>query len=656
MLCNTLDIISLILLSGNVLVSSFTSIATSSTNTRFALVPSSKDDNKLQRHERNVIKSLSFIHNNDKYDNRMMSIQLQARKKGNSIDDDDDDDDEDEDEGEFEADIFHEVINGEEEDDDIEYEYEDDVEDDVEDDEDDEEEEIEEVEEDNISISQKKILNKIEEMDIELKLEMDEEMNRDTSAYVDFASKDEPSISKKQEKELFIDTSSFDLSEEKLQKMFDKFTSVNQKMKENNKDFDAEIDADEYPENDDEIYSKLSKAGNVTREGLVSLESEYNTLLQNQKELFESDDNENARGGLLKNIDFIIDDEYILSSDNTDLSEQVKQEIFNVDYWAESDEDPELLTIREQRRRLIYDLDYNVTNLFLSSVKVNPDAPLLLENWLLALRNQTKYEYVRDNHFNFTWDEVHQANVTELHQYYINAGFDSTPTNNSTDLAQNNPMVEWDESSLTFEEEQMLAFENWMDAVYQDVDDICLDDEDFMPHDNPAAVDLDTVVSQQNTNTSTTVNPMIKDVQEFEEKYEHMSQDWRDQYVKRYQYQVEEQDEKNKDFRGHLVIACSPSDDDLTIAEKLTLRMEKSFGTQVFVETRVVGHAKLEDNLYEIWLESWDIDLLFSKRSAVFNPREWDGPREVTDEYIDELVDQVKFLTSDDARYSYRYD
>jgi len=569
------------------------------------------------------------------------------------------DEEDEEDEGEFEEDIFHEVINGEEEGDDIEYEYEDDVDDDVEDDEDDEEdeeEEIEDLEEDNISISQKKILNKIEEMDIELKLEVDEEMNRDTSEYVDFASKDEPSISKKQEKELFIDTSSFDLSEEKLQKMFDKFTSVNQKMKENNKDFDAEVDEDEYPENDDEIYSKLSKAGNVTREGLVSLESEYNTLLQNQKELFESDDNENARGGLLKNIDFIIDDEYILSSDNTDLSEQVKQEIFNVDYWAESDEDPELLTIREQRRRLIYDLDYNVTNLFLSSVKVNPDAPLLLENWLLALRNQTKYEYVRDNHFNFTWDEVDEANVTELHQYYINAGFDSTPTNNSTDLAQNNPMVEWDESSLTFEEEQMLSFENWMDEVYQDVDDICLDDEDFMPHDNPAAVDLDTVASQQNANTSTAVHPMIKDVQEFEEKYEHMSQDWRDQYVKRYQYQVEEQNEKNKDFRGHLVIACSPSDDDLTIAEKLTLRMEKSFGTQVFVETRVIGHAKLEDNLYEIWLESWDIDLLFSKRSAVFNPREWDGPRDVTDEYIDELVDQVKFLTSDDARYSYRYD
>jgi len=400
---------------------------------------------------------------------------------------------------------------------------------------------------------------------------------------------------------------------------------------------------DEYPDNDDEIYSKLSKAGNITKEDLMEAENEYNTLLQNQQELIDSQSDPHVRGGLLKNIDFMIDDEYILSSDNTDLSDTVKQEIFNVDYWAESDEDPNMYSIREQRRRLIYDLDYNVTNLFLASVKVNPDAPVLLENWLLALRNQTKYQYVRNNHFNFTWDDVDQANVTELHQYYVNAGFDSIPAN---DTLQS--LVEWDENPLTFEEEQMLAFENWMEQVYHEDDDICLDDEDFMPHDNPAGPDY---IGLQNTTTN--IDPFLKDVQDFEEKYQHMSQDWRDQYVKRHKYQLEDS-QTDQDFRGHLVIACSPSEDDLDTAQKLTLRMEKSFGTQLFVETRVIGHAKLEDHLYEIWLESWDIDLLFSKRNAVFNPREWDGPRDVTDEYIDELVDRVKFLISDDARYSYR--
>ena len=74
------------------------------------------------------------------------------------------------------------------------------------------------------------------------------------------------------------------------------------------------------------------------------------------------------------------------------------------------------------------------------------------------------------------------------------------------------------------------------------------------------------------------------------------------------------------------------------------------------METRVLGHARKEDNVYEIWLESYDIDLLHSKRQAFINSKVWTGPSDVDDSQLNYLVERVKELISDESRYSYRMD
>lgn len=68
----------------------------------------------------------------------------------------------------------------------------------------------------------------------------------------------------------------------------------------------------------------------------------------------------------------------------------------------------------------------------------------------------------------------------------------------------------------------------------------------------------------------------------------------------------------------------------------------------------MLGHARKEDNVYEIWLESYEIDLLHSKRQAFINSKVWTGPSEVDDDQLNYLVERVRELVSDESRYSYR--
>ena len=70
----------------------------------------------------------------------------------------------------------------------------------------------------------------------------------------------------------------------------------------------------------------------------------------------------------------------------------------------------------------------------------------------------------------------------------------------------------------------------------------------------------------------------------------------------------------------------------------------------MIVETRVLGHARMEDNVFEVWLESYEIDLLHSKRQAFVNSKLWTGRSEVDDKQLEYLVDKVRDLISDDAR------
>jgi len=70
----------------------------------------------------------------------------------------------------------------------------------------------------------------------------------------------------------------------------------------------------------------------------------------------------------------------------------------------------------------------------------------------------------------------------------------------------------------------------------------------------------------------------------------------------------------------------------------------------------VITHAREEDNVFEVWIESYDVELLHSKKRATTGTSGWTGPADCDDKQIDYLVDRVGFLISDDARYSYKYE
>jgi len=109
-----------------------------------------------------------------------------------------------------------------------------------------------------------------------------------------------------------------------------------------------------------------------------------------------------------------------------------------------------------------------------------------------------------------------------------------------------------------------------------------------------------------------------------------------------------------EEFRGHLVVACTQEDDDLTVAETITERMGAEFGKSVFVETRVLAHARMEDKVFEVWLESYEIDLLHSRRRAFIDSKIWKGPSDVDAEQLDKIVEEVRYLISDEVKQSFR--
>merc|ERR1712224_228321 len=113
--------------------------------------------------------------------------------------------------------------------------------------------------------------------------------------------------------------------------------------------------------------------------------------------------------------------------------------------------------------------------------------------------------------------------------------------------------------------------------------------------------------------------------------------------------------EREQCFFGHLVIACANDDVDLMIAENITRRMDHEFGKMIYVETRVYSHVNREDYIFEIWLESYDIELLHSKRKARFHNNTWNGPENVDDTQLEYLVDRVNETIMDNLQYNNYY-
>lgn len=296
---------------------------------------------------------------------------------------------------------------------------------------------------------------------------------------------------------------------------------------------------------------------------------------------------------------------------------------------------------------LLYDLDFNVTNLILAAVKHNPDAPIFLMHWYPQLLTYSRYQHVRDRNFDFTFDDVENADIEELERYYLGFGYDEIPHKAPAETG----IIGVEEADD--EEIKMAAFEAWMLDVYnpewdlKDFDDEDIRDEDNvfsdkfeMPHhpDLPTFEDAEADMAAYN-----------------EEMGEDLDEEYRDFYAKRVDLTpAGDNGGLIEDFRGHLVIACGPYDKDLDTAEMITARMKKEFGDKVYVETRIMMHAREDDNVYEVWLESYEIDLLHSRRRNYMQTAGWTGPANVDATQLEHLVEQVRKLTSEDARLSDR--
>lgn len=324
------------------------------------------------------------------------------------------------------------------------------------------------------------------------------------------------------------------------------------------------------------------------------------------------------------------------------LSNQTQDEILEVMETSNT------MACPEPENWLVYDLNFNVTNLILASFKHNPEAPIMFTQWMPQLEVYERYASQRAKNFEWTWDDVEQADMDELKRYFKGIGYDDIPKKDSGETG----VIKLDTSPMDDEEREMLALENWMDEVYnEESDNLLFDDENFEPRDNVFDPDYGTSSSDK---SSAVEEKFMKEYESFEREFSEESQEWRDQFATVDKFEYRDDPEGQEQFRGHLVVAITPTDEDMNIAEKITTRFKEEFDKAVFVETRVLGHARPEDNVFEVWLESYEIDLLHSKRQAFINSKLWTGPSEVDDKQLDYLVEKVRYLISDDARFSYR--
>ncbi|KAL7551070.1 hypothetical protein ACHAWF_014268 [Thalassiosira exigua] len=324
------------------------------------------------------------------------------------------------------------------------------------------------------------------------------------------------------------------------------------------------------------------------------------------------------------------------------LSNETQDEIMDVI------ENSDTMACPEPEMWLMYDLGFNVTNLMLASFKHNSEAPIVFTQWMPQLRTYARYADQRARNFEWTWDDVERADAKELEAYYKGIGYDAIPVKDPSETG----IITLDESPMDDEEREMLALENWMDEVYdEEAANLLFDDDSFEPRDSVYDPDYGTSSSDK---SAAVEEKFMREFEAFEREFADETQEWRDQFATVERFEHVEDPEGQKEFRGHLVVACTPEEEDLQIAERITERFEEEFGKAVFVETRVLGHARMEDNVFEVWLESYEIDLLHSKRQAFVNSKLWKGPSDIDDEQLEHLVERVRYLISDDARYSYR--
>lgn len=399
-------------------------------------------------------------------------------------------------------------------------------------------------------------------------------------------------------------------------------------------DIDPEVDVDAVPDLMDEPYpvhgpgeeNFLEQNTGITDQDMVELNDAWKTAKEAEKNQEQPWDKVSLKADGLHLED--LSEETVEDLDNC--LREIGGAAYNCTKW------------------LLYDLDFNVTNLILAACKHNREAPILYEHWYPQLLTYKRYQYVRDGGFDWTWDDVNKADMSELERYYAGFGYDKIPKKAPSETG----IISLED--LDEEEIRMAAFEKWVSVVYNsEWDRKDFDDDKFRDEDNvfseyfeyPVHPDLPKYEEAQ------------QELEEWEQEMNSTDPDdieYREFIGRNVKYQIDDDKEFTEVFRGHLVVACTGLDSDLEIAEKITLRMAEEYGKQVFVETRVMAHAREEDNCFEVWLESYEIDLLHSKKRASMNAKGWEGPMECDDKQVEHLVDRVGFLISDDARYSYR--
>lgn len=393
---------------------------------------------------------------------------------------------------------------------------------------------------------------------------------------------------------------------------------------------------DAFPPDDDPIY----KTGED--DDIVGVKNEDLVKLQNALEGLVGTIEGFTDGSLVRNKQAMIRPHHELEQLDHETLDEINMCLNASAVNANGQEYAETIKNEDPLRWLLYDLNFNVTNLMLAACKYNPEAPLLLNHWMPQLCAYSRYADVREREFSFTWDDCDNADMDEFFNYFKGLGYDEVPKFSPKESNIIEVDTDYDQEDIT-----MSAFENWMDEVYnEENEDLYFDDEEFQPEHN--VFDFDYGLED-----SDTVRGFKTEYEDFKNEHSNETQAWREQYAKETKYKYVEDKEGAEAFRGHLVVACCGSDHDLELAEKITLRMKDEFGKQVYVETRVYNHARQEDNVYEIWLESYDITLLHSRRGAFYNANQWGGPADVDDEQLENIVGRVRHLISDDARYSY---
>lgn len=145
---------------------------------------------------------------------------------------------------------------------------------------------------------------------------------------------------------------------------------------------------------------------------------------------------------------------------------------------------------------LMYDNNFNVTNLILASFKHNSEAPIIFTQWMPQLRVYERYADQRAKEFEWTWDDVEQADMEELERYYKGIGYDSIPKKTPAETG----IIEFDQSDLDDEEREMLALENWYDEVFNEEEqNLLFDDEAFEAKDNVFAPDYQPASEKEQT-------------------------------------------------------------------------------------------------------------------------------------------------------------